>query len=81
MIRPMPLLDLAFLWIDRPETPSNVGVLMLFEPAAGGTAAGLPRGNRPFAGPHTRFNEPVSAGRTYACFSLPLAGMRQAARA
>lgn len=44
-------------------------------------AAGLPRGNRPFAGPHTRFNEPVSAGRTYACFSLPLAGMRQAARA
>jgi WS/DGAT/MGAT family acyltransferase len=258
MIRPMPLLDLAFLWIDRPETPSNVGVLMLFEPAAGGTAAaaasrivrsyraarpghpfdavpdlsmlplphwrpsgridmrkhvlreklaqpgdleslcrhvaqlhetrldrtrplfsvhvieglasgllavylkshhsswdgryalerifgqlrpdpgpitppffaatpgpapgadpgslanglamgvrslmtqaaaakelfgrlsarprddaaaGLPRGNRPFAGPHTRFNAPVSAGRTYACFSLPLAGMRQAARA
>jgi WS/DGAT/MGAT family acyltransferase len=44
-------------------------------------AAELPRGNRPFAGPHTRFNEPVSAGRTYACFSLPLASMRQAARA
>jgi WS/DGAT/MGAT family acyltransferase len=44
-------------------------------------AAGLPRGNRPFAGPHTRFNEPVSPGRTYACFSLPLAAMRQAARA
>jgi WS/DGAT/MGAT family acyltransferase len=44
-------------------------------------AAGLPRGNRPFAGPHTRFNEPVSPGRTYACFSLPLAGMRQAAHA
>lgn len=43
--------------------------------------AGPPRGNRPFAGPHTRFNEPVAPGRTYACFSLPLAGMRQAAHA
>lgn len=39
MIRPMPLLDLAFLWIDRPETPSNVGVLMLFDPPPGGSAA------------------------------------------
>jgi len=39
MTRPMPLLDLAFLWIDRPETPSNVGVLMLFDPPPGGTAA------------------------------------------
>src|SRR5512146_1568917 len=38
MIRPMPLLDLAFLWIDRPETPSNVGVLMLLEPPPGGSA-------------------------------------------
>ncbi len=44
-------------------------------------AAGMPRGNRPFAGPHTRFNEPVSPGRSYACFSLPLAGMRQVAHA
>ncbi len=46
-----------------------------------GPVAGPPRGNRPFSGPHTRFNEPVSPGRTYACFSLPLAGMRQAAQA
>ncbi len=46
-----------------------------------GPAAEPPRGNRPFSGPHTRFNEPVSPGRTYACFSLPLAGMRQAAHA
>jgi diacylglycerol O-acyltransferase / wax synthase len=46
-----------------------------------GPAAEPPRGNRPFAGPHTRFNEPVKPGRTYACFSLPLAGMRQAAQA
>jgi len=38
MIRPMPLLDLAFLWIDRPETPSNVGVLMLFDPPTGVSA-------------------------------------------
>jgi len=37
-------------------------------------------GNRPFAGPHTRFNEPVAAGRSYACFSLPLAAMREVAR-
>lgn len=36
-------------------------------------------GNRPFAGPHTRFNEPVAAGRTYACFSLPLDQMRHVA--
>ena len=49
--------------------------------SAAGPAAGPPRGNRPFAGPHTRFNEPVAPGRTYACFSLPLAGMRQAAHA
>jgi WS/DGAT/MGAT family acyltransferase len=46
-----------------------------------GPAAELRRGNRPFAGPHTRFNDPVSPGRTYACFSLPLAGMRRAAHA
>ncbi len=39
MIRPMHLLDLAFLWIDRPETPSNVGVLMLFDPPPGKSAA------------------------------------------
>jgi len=45
------------------------------------TATEPPRGNRPFAGPHTRFNDPVSPGRTYACFSLSLADMRQAADA
>ena len=36
-------------------------------------------GNRPFAGPHTRFNDPVAAGRSYACFSLPLPAMREVA--
>jgi diacylglycerol O-acyltransferase / wax synthase len=36
-------------------------------------------GNRPFAGPHTRLNDPVAAGRTYACFSLPLEEMRHVA--
>lgn len=41
----------------------------------------LPPGNRPFAGPHTRFNEPVAPGRACACFSLPLADMRRLARA
>jgi WS/DGAT/MGAT family acyltransferase len=40
-----------------------------------------PRGNRPFAGPHTRFNEPVAPGRSFACFSLPLGEMRHVARA
>jgi len=39
MHRPIPLLELAFLWIDRPHTPSNVGVLMLFEPPQGQGAA------------------------------------------
>ena len=31
MARPIPLLDLVFLGIDREETPANVGVLMLFD--------------------------------------------------
>ena len=35
MTRPMNLLDLVFLLIERPETPSNVGVLMLFDPPPG----------------------------------------------
>jgi diacylglycerol O-acyltransferase len=39
MHRPIPLLELAFLWIDRPNTPSNVGVLMLFEPPQGQDAS------------------------------------------
>jgi WS/DGAT/MGAT family acyltransferase len=43
MTRPIPLLDLGFLWIDRPETPANVGVLMLFDPPAGRTAASAAR--------------------------------------
>ena len=42
---------------------------------------GQPAGNRPFAGPHTRFNEPVQAGRAFACFRLPLEEMRRVARA
>jgi len=46
----------------------------------GASDAHVPRGNRPFAGPHTRFNEPVAPGRSYACFSLPFAEMRQLAR-
>jgi diacylglycerol O-acyltransferase len=57
----------------------------LFDQLAGvarsGPPGAPPRGNRPFAGPHTRFNEPVAPGRSCAGFSLPLAGMRQAARA
>ena len=35
----MPLLDLAFLLLDRPETPSNVGALMLFDPRPGRSAS------------------------------------------
>ncbi len=35
MLRPIPLVDLAFLWIDRPETPANVGALLLFDPPDG----------------------------------------------
>jgi WS/DGAT/MGAT family acyltransferase len=37
--------------------------------------------NRPFSGPHTRFNDPVAAGRSIACFSLPLDALRRVARA
>ena len=37
--------------------------------------------NRPFAGPHTRFNDRLTAGRSFACFSLPLEAMRRVARA
>jgi len=36
-----------------------------------------PRGNAPFAGPHTRLNQRVAAGRTVARFSLPLGEMRR----
>lgn len=46
-----------------------------------GPTAELPHGNRPFAGPHTRFNEPVVPGRACAGFSLPLAVMRRVADA
>jgi len=47
-----------------------------------GLATGDQRpGNRPFAGPHTRFNEPVGAQRAFACFRLPLDEMRRIARA
>jgi WS/DGAT/MGAT family acyltransferase len=43
MLRPIQPLDLAFLWIDRPETPSNVGALLLLDPPAGADAARLAR--------------------------------------
>jgi WS/DGAT/MGAT family acyltransferase len=47
------------------------------------TAVGVHRGrgNRPFAGPHTRFNEPVTPARSFAGFELPLEGMRTVAHA
>ncbi len=53
------------------------GVLSAQSGAAGSPAA--TPGNRPFAGPHTRFNEPVGAGRSFASFSLPLDRMRRIA--
>jgi WS/DGAT/MGAT family acyltransferase len=40
-----------------------------------------PRGNAPFAGPHTRFNRPVTAERTLAQFTLPLEELRRVGRA
>jgi diacylglycerol O-acyltransferase len=43
MLRPIPLPDLAFLWIDRPETPANVGALLLFDPPDGQDPARLAR--------------------------------------
>lgn len=39
MTRYIPLIDLAFLWIERPETPSNVGIVLLFDPPEGCTAS------------------------------------------
>ena len=39
-----------------------------------------PRGNTPFAGPHTRFNQPVTAGRTLGQFTLPLEELRRVGR-
>jgi len=47
--------------------------------AAAGSAR--PPGNRPFAGPHTRFNEPVAPARSFGCFDLPIDEMRVVARA
>jgi WS/DGAT/MGAT family acyltransferase len=35
MARPIPLLDLVFLGVDRAQTPANVGVVMLFDPPPG----------------------------------------------
>ncbi|HSW34827.1 MAG TPA: wax ester/triacylglycerol synthase domain-containing protein, partial [Steroidobacteraceae bacterium] len=35
MARPIPLLDLVFLGVDRDHTPANVGVVMLFDPPPG----------------------------------------------
>jgi diacylglycerol O-acyltransferase / wax synthase len=40
-----------------------------------------PRGNAPFAGPHTRFNQPVTAERTLGQFTLPLEQLRRVGRA
>jgi WS/DGAT/MGAT family acyltransferase len=40
-----------------------------------------PRGNTPFAGPHTRFNQPVTPERTLGQFSLPLEELRRVGRA
>jgi WS/DGAT/MGAT family acyltransferase len=42
---------------------------------------GRPRGNAPFAGPHTRFNQPVTAERTLGQFTLPLEELRRVGRA
>jgi diacylglycerol O-acyltransferase / wax synthase len=39
-----------------------------------------PAGNQPFGGPYTRFNQPVSAERSFAAFSLPVDAMRRVAR-
>lgn len=38
MARPIPVVDLAFLLIDRVEAPANVGIAMMFEPPHGGGA-------------------------------------------
>ena len=38
MSRPLSPLDLVFLWLDRPETPANVGVVMLLDPPPGSSA-------------------------------------------
>jgi WS/DGAT/MGAT family acyltransferase len=43
MARAIPVVDLVFLLIDRQEAPANVGVVMLFEPPRGRTAAGAVR--------------------------------------
>jgi diacylglycerol O-acyltransferase / wax synthase len=39
-----------------------------------------PRGNTPFAGPHTRFNQPVTAERTLGQFTVPLEELRRVGR-
>jgi len=40
----------------------------------------VPPGNQPFGGPHTRFNQPVAAARSFAAFSLPIDAMRRVAQ-
>jgi diacylglycerol O-acyltransferase len=37
MARAIPVVDLAFLALDRTDAPANVGIVMVFEPAAGTT--------------------------------------------
>ncbi len=49
--------------------------------ARAGQAPAQLAANRPFAGPHTRFNDRLTAGRSFACFSLPLEAMRRIAHA
>jgi WS/DGAT/MGAT family acyltransferase len=39
MSRPIPVSDLVFLWADRREAPANVGVVLLFQPPPGLSAA------------------------------------------
>jgi WS/DGAT/MGAT family acyltransferase len=39
-----------------------------------------PVGNQPFGGPQTRFNQPVSAERSFAAYSLPVDTMRRVAQ-
>jgi WS/DGAT/MGAT family acyltransferase len=39
MSRPIPVTDLIFLWADRREAPANVGVVLLFQPPPGLSAA------------------------------------------
>ncbi len=43
MAQTIPAADAVFLWADRPEAPANVGVLLVFEPPPGRSAAAAAR--------------------------------------